>query len=70
MSAEFRRPADGLKCQGCGAELRAVYRTKQTAGFVMRERVCPHCQTLHTTSERIITARPRFEKRRFSDPCE
>jgi transcriptional regulator NrdR family protein len=70
MTAEFRKQGDGLRCQKCDAELQSVYRTRQTAGFVLRERLCPSCNTLHTTGERILNARPRFEKRRFSDPCE
>lgn len=66
---EFQLPGgSGLKCEKCGAWLTRVHRTLTTAGFITRERICPECQTLNTTSERVINARKI--RGRFSDPCE
>ena len=57
----------GLRCQHCQAHLPRVYRTQTTRGFIIRERICPQCNRVNTTSERIIGVR---ERQHFSDPCE
>jgi phage FluMu protein Com len=57
----------GLRCQHCQAHLPRVYRTQTTRGFIIRERICPQCNRVNTTSERIIAVR---ERQHFSDPCE
>ena len=57
----------GLRCQHCQAHLPRVYRTQTTRGFIIRERICPQCNRVNTTSERIIGVR---ERQHFNDPCE
>ena len=57
----------GLRCQHCQAHLPRVYRTQTTRGFIIRERICPQCNRVNTTSERIIAVR---ERKHFNDPCE
>lgn len=65
---EFQLPGVGLKCGACSATLPSVTRTFKTEGFVTRERICPACGKVNTTSERVINAR---EMRRYcSQPCE
>ena len=64
----FRLPHSGLCCQHCGEQLTRVNHTRTTAGFILRERICPRCDRINTTSERILSVRVR--KRTFSDPCE
>ena len=64
----FRLPQSGLCCQHCGEQLTRVNHTRTTAGFILRERICPRCDRINTTSERILSVRVR--KRTFSDPCE
>lgn len=65
---EFQLPGSGLTCGTCGALLTKVTRTIKTPGFITRERVCPHCGKLNTTSERVINTRDR--RGYFSSPCE
>jgi hypothetical protein len=49
----------GLLCDRCQKPLGHVYRTKRSEGFKLREFVCPHCQAINTTSERVISSRVR-----------
>lgn len=63
---EFQLPG-GLKCGSCNATLPSVWRTIKTMGFVTRERICPQCGKINTTSERVINVR---ERGRFNDACE
>lgn len=65
---EFQLPGGGLKCAACGCVLHRVSRTVTTPGFVTRERICPGCGKINTTSERILNVRER--KGFFSGPCE
>ena len=55
----FQLPGGGLKCGKCQAVLPRVSRTIKTPGFVTRERVCPQCGEVNTTSERVINTRSR-----------
>ena len=55
----FQLPGGGLKCGKCQAVLPRVSRTIKTPGFVTRERVCPNCGEVNTTSERVINTRSR-----------
>ena len=64
----FKLPTSGLCCQHCGEALPRVHHTRTTRGFILRERICPRCDRINTTSERILSVRKR--KRTFSDPCE
>lgn len=43
-----------LKCERCEHTLSRVTRTKNTAGFVLRERQCAICGHVNVTSERVI----------------
>lgn len=66
MTEERRKmqlPGSGLKCGSCNAELGRVSRTTRTAGFILRERICPECRAKNITSERVIASR---ERRYFS----
>lgn len=65
---EFQLPGGGLKCGNCQTTLPNVSRTIKTAGFLTRERICPKCGKLNTTSERVINVRDR--RGYFSSPCE
>lgn len=65
--ADFVLPG-GLKCGDCQTALPSVWRTVTTPGFVTRERLCPKCGKINTTSERVINVRER--RGRFSEPCE
>jgi hypothetical protein len=65
---EFILPGSGLKCGECNSILPIVNRTIKTPGFVTRERRCPNCGKINTTSERVINTRNK--KRKFSDPCD
>lgn len=65
---EIQLPGRGLKCAGCGALLPKVYRTITTAGFITRERICPQCDKVNTTGERVLNVRER--KGGFHEPCE
>lgn len=67
-ASEFRLPGSGLLCGQCGEVLPRVHRTVTTVGFVTRERICPKCGKLNTTSERVINTRDR--RGYFSSPCE
>lgn len=49
----------GLLCDRCKKPLGHVYRTKPSEGFKLREFICPHCQAINTTSERVIGSRER-----------
>lgn len=51
-------PGAGLHCGKCDAVLPSVHRTIDTPGFITRERKCPNCGELNTTSERVINTRP------------
>ena len=59
---EFQLPGGGLKCESCGSPLPRVYRTRPSGGFILRQRVCPKCGKLNTTSERVISAEPRRDR--------
>lgn len=50
-------PGYGLSCGKCGSALPQVNRTTTSDGFVLRERRCPQCGELNTTSERVIATR-------------
>lgn len=50
-------PGHGLECGKCGTMLSGVDRTVTSEGFVLRERRCPACGELNTTSERVIATR-------------
>jgi phage FluMu protein Com len=58
----------GLPCQHCGQLLTRVNHTRTTPGFILRERHCPSCGRVNTTSERIVAVRERHGK--FSDPAQ
>jgi len=60
----FDLPGSGLKCGNaeCGETLPRVARTITTDGFITRERICPACGMVNTTSERVINTR---EKRTY-----
>ena len=58
-SRTFQLPGDGLTCLNCRAVLPSISRTIKTPGFVTRERVCPECGKVNTTSERVINTRSR-----------
>lgn len=66
--AEFKLPDSGLKCGKCGSVLPTVSRTVKSPGFLTRERICPSCGKVNTTSERVINTRDR--RGFFSSPCE
>lgn len=66
--AEFKLPGSGLKCGKCNSILPTVSRTVKTPGFLVRERICPKCSQLNTTSERVINTRDR--RGFFSSSCE
>ncbi len=55
----FQLPDGGLKCGKCQTVLPRVSHTIKTPGFVTRERVCPQCGEVNTTSERVINTRSR-----------
>lgn len=66
MTAENRRRvfslpgmAQGLMCLKCGKPLGHVYRVKKTDAFRIREFICPHCNELNTSTERVISSRSR-----------
>lgn len=61
-------PGRGLQCCNCGCVLPTVYRTVTTPGFITRERICPQCNMINTTSERVLNVRER--KGGFHEPCE
>mgnify|MGYP001604467665 CR=1 FL=1 len=61
----FELPGAGLVCGRCQTLLPAVNRTRTTEGFVIRERKCPNCGELNTTTERVIGTRP-IRSRRIS----
>ena len=60
----FQLPG-GLPCQNCGEILTRVNHTRTTPGFILRERHCPACGRINTTSERIVAIRERRGK--FND---
>lgn len=60
---KFELPGTGLRCGGCGEFLPHVDRTKETEGFVNRERRCPGCGQINVTDERVIHTRPVRAKR-------
>jgi len=69
MTREFKLPGgEGLACEQCRTPLHKVYRTTRSAGFVMRERICPQCGAIHTTSERVLAVRNKLSN--FSDQRE
>jgi len=65
---EFQLPDSGLTCGECGTVLPRVSRTITTPGFITRERICPACKKINTTSERVINTRDR--RGYFSSHCE
>jgi len=64
----FQLPGAGLQCGHCGEFLPRVFRTITSRGFITRERICPKCGKINTTSERVLNTRNR--KGSFNDPCE
>ena len=64
---EFSLPG-GIKCGACGEVLPRVNRTLTTEGFITRERICPACGKVNTTSERVINTRDR--RRYMHEPAE
>ena len=58
----------GLPCQHCGELLTRVQHTRTTPGFILRERHCPACGRINTTSERIVAVRERRGK--FNEPLQ
>jgi transcriptional regulator NrdR family protein len=65
---EFQLPGGGLNCGHCGGTLTRVFRTITTQGFITRERICPCCGKINTTSERVLNVRDRRSS--FNDKCE
>lgn len=63
----FQLPG-GLPCQHCGEVLTRVQHTRTTPGFILRERHCPACGRINTTSERIVAVRERHGK--FNEPMQ
>jgi len=63
----FQLPG-GLPCQHCGEVLTRVQHTRTTPGFILRERHCPSCGRINTTSERIVAVRERRGK--FNEPLQ
>ena len=60
----FQLPGGGLKCGDaeCQSVLPTVARTITSDGWITRERICPQCGKVNTTSERVINTR---ERRRY-----
>ena len=65
---KFELPGIGLKCGKCGDILPQVDRTVKSAGFVIRERICPGCGSLNSTTERVIATRER--RTTMNSPCQ
>jgi ribosome-binding protein aMBF1 (putative translation factor) len=64
--------SDGLVCKHCGTQLSGPSRTVETAGLIIRERVCPSCSKINETTERVIAARDRrrYRRRSYGDAIE
>lgn len=58
----------GLRCGECSERLLKVFRTKASEGWITRERICPKCGSLNTTTERVVSTRSRSI--RMNEGCE
>lgn len=52
--SKFDMPNAGIQCVRCNAELKSVYRTRKSQGFIIRERICESCGEVNKTCERIV----------------
>jgi len=49
---DVEKPPSGLECPDCGSCMSSVFKTRRFWGRISRERVCGHCGTRWSTTER------------------